>query len=239
MLPDIPYGEAGTFTMDDAPRAPVAWRQLGVIVSDGSGSMTDLLAEEDDSLEGVQLPARTKAAAADMATRELLNRMQKSRKEPQFEFAFVSFHDRVSDTRPAQTVGALLSTGGFDPTAKGSGGTHIWTGLEASVKIVEDWLRGGDDDVPKSAVVMVMSDGVCADPNKTLEVANRLKALPNTDLAACFFATKGQASSGARLLQGIVSDPQLYETVFDAEQLRKFFLASMTAVVKSATGEAI
>ena len=235
MIADIPHGD-GTFTMGEAPLAPVSWRQLGVLVTDGSGSMT-LPLHETDSIEGVALPDRTKAAAVDHATSDLMKRFAVSRKKAQFEFAFVSFHDTVSDNRPAQDVDSLLATGNFDPTAHGSGGTQIWTGLDAAATIVQNWLRDGDDDVPRSAVVMVMTDGQDGNAAKTMDVANRIKGLENTDLAACFFATKGEPANGSRLLQAIVSRPELYETVFDADQLRRFFMASMTAAVKHATGE--
>jgi hypothetical protein len=235
MLAETPQDD-GTFRMDEGPLAPPAWRQLGVIVTDGSQSMT-LPLHESGGLEGVPLPDRTKAAAVDTATGNLLRRFAVSRKKAQFEFAYVSFHSSVSNTRGPQDVDSLLATGSFDPTAHGTGGTQIWTGLEAAAQIVERWVRG-DDEVPRSAVVMVMTDGQDGGPARTVELANRIRGLENTDLAACFFATKGKAAEGSDLLQRIVSRPDLYSTVFDAEQLRSFFMKSMTLAVQHATNDA-
>lgn len=216
--------------LTEVPFAPPAWRQLGVLVNDGSESMTWDLDEPDASLEG--MPARTKAAAVDVAVRELLNRMKTGRKATNFSFSFITFNDKVTEERPPQELLSISTTASYDPTANGTGGTAIATGLDAAGRIVEDFMRGDDGlDVPSSAVVVVLSDGEDGDQGRTMAVAQRLRELPNTVVAACLFATKGGSSSGARLLQGIVSEPRLYQTVYSAEQLREFFHASITTTV--------
>lgn len=220
--------------LDEAPLAPPSWKQLGVLVMDGSVSMTWDLAEPDTSMESV-LPARTKAAAVDIAVRDLLNRLAAGSKAANFHFGFVSFNDHVTSKRSPQELLSISTADNFDPTAAGTGGTEISTGLEAATQIVETFLRGGGDDVPVSAIVLVMSDGEDGSPAKTLAAAQRVKEIPNAQLAACLFATKGRAASGAQLLQSIVSAPHYYQTVFTAEQLRDFFHASMTMAAIAAT----
>jgi len=50
----------------------------------------------------------------------------------------------------------------------------------------------------------------------------------NAQIAAAFFATKGDPSTGASFLQELASSANLYSTVYNAEQLRKFFHDSVT-----------
>jgi hypothetical protein len=141
----------------------------------------------------------------------------------------VAFNTVVTEQRPPRPLLELSASDSYDPTAMGIGGTKIATGLEAAVGIVERFLGEAEEgDVPSSAVVLVMSDGEDSEPEATLAAAARLKEHASADLAACLFATKGQPAHGAQLLRAIVSEQRLYQTVYGAEQLRKFFHASIT-----------
>jgi uncharacterized protein YegL len=223
-------------TLDQVPLAPPAWRQLGVLVNDGSGSMKLNHALPDAGPEAAHLPPKTKAQAVDLAVRDLLSLMKTSTKAANFSFSFVTFHGAVSDERPPQELLQVPMNASYDPTANGTGGTAIWSGLEAAHRIVDDFVNAGDiDSVPRSAVVVVMSDGEDSDPSKTIAAAQRLRQLPNTSVAACFFATKGSSSPGVGLLQALASEPRLYQTIYTAEQLRDFFHSSITTTVLNAT----
>jgi len=212
------------------PVTAPAWIQLGVMVNDGSGSMTLQSAEPDTSLEGVA-PARTKAAAVDNALKDFIKRMKSSRKAGNFCLSFVSFNDRVTDQRNPEALPSVSSERSYDPTAHGTGGTAIHKGLDAAAEIVDDFMREAETtEIPVSVVVVLLSDGEERDdPVKTAEAAARLRELPNTMLAACLFATKDQPAHGEQLLEEIVSEPRLYQRVHNAEQLRKFFVASVSA----------
>lgn len=219
---------ARSVDLQDVPISARAWNQVGIFVGDGSQSMTLPFAEEDESL-GDLLPSRTKAAAVDTATREVLNRLKASRKAANFSIGFVYFNSAVTDERAPVDVLSIATTDSFDPTAKGIGGTRIHIGLDAAARMIESYMHAeAAGDVPISAVVIVLSDGEDAEPERTIDAARRLKDLPNTDLAACLFATKGQPAKGGALLQSIASSPALYQTVYSAEQLRDFFHASIT-----------
>lgn len=213
--------------------APPSWLQLVMRVADGSQSMTLPLAEPDSSIKGVSA-ARTKAQAVDMATRDLVNRLAGGRKGANFMYASVSFNDRVTEQREPRPIIDVPGNENFDPTAGGIGGTRIWLGLGAAATIVEQFNRDNSDQVPISTVVLVESDGECENAEETVAAAKRLRAIPNTHIAACLFATKGQPAHGAPLLQAIVTDHKLYQTVFTAEQLRRFFNDSVTAVAQAA-----
>jgi hypothetical protein len=213
--------------------APPSWLQLIMRVADGSQSMTWALDEPDTTMEGVAA-ARTKAEAVDMATRDLVNRVAGGRNGANFMYASVSFNDRVTEERSPRPLLEVPGSEDFDPTSAGIGGTRIWLGLEAAARIVEDFQRKESGDIQVSTVVLVESDGECEDPDATVAAAKRLHALPNTHIAACLFATKGQEPVGAPLLQAIVTDRKLFQTVFTAEQLRRFFHDSVTTIAQRA-----
>lgn len=208
----------------------VAWKQLAVMVDDGSLSMTLELKEPDESVEGI-LPVRTKAAGVESALKDLVNRMKASEKAANFEFAFISFNDQVTERKDPTPVMSISTTDTFDPTANGTGGTAIHTGLLAAEEIVTEFFaRHRGSELPVSAVVVLMSDGEeMHDPKLTAEIGARLREAANVSVAACLFATKGEPAHGDRLLESLVSESRLYQRVYNTEQLRGFFWDSVTA----------
>lgn len=221
---DLSQGEV-IFTEETMPPPAVTWKQLVVLVNDGSTSMTWELAEPDETLG---LPARTKAAAVQIANRDLVNRMKASRVAVNFSFAWVTFNTVVTDERAPKPVREIEPEEIADPTAAGTGGTNIAVGLERADAVIDRFLGEADGEgMPASAVVIVQSDGETADPQAAIRAADALKSRETVSVAATLFATKGQPSKGAQLLQALASTPSLYETTFDAEQLRKFMMASI------------
>src|SRR5690349_633898 len=109
---------ARSVDLHDVPISARAWNQVGVFVGDGSQSMTLPFADEDESL-GDLLAARTKAAAVDTATREVLNRLKASRKAANFSIGFVYFNSSVTEEREPVDVLSIATTDSFDPTGKG------------------------------------------------------------------------------------------------------------------------
>lgn len=214
--------------------APPAWRQLGIIVSDGSTSMTWDLNEPDASIPG--LPATRKADAVDSAIRDFMNLMKTSRKASNFAFAFVAFNDKVASEIPPRDLLAIdPSMESYDPTAKGTGGTLIACGLEAAHTIALDFIAAERPaGIPVSVVTLVMSDGVTMEPERAVQAAQALKDIEGSVVACSFFADKKDPNQdGPRLLRGLASGTGYYQTVYTAEQLRKFFMASMTNAARS------
>lgn len=214
---------------DEFDAAP-EWFQLAVMVNDGSGSMTLEFAEPDTSLEGYGT-VRTKAAAVEGALRRLIVDVRNGHSPQNYHFSFISFNDRVTDRRPPRPLGEVSDSDSYDPTAHGTGGTAIHSGLEGAADIVDAYLQfAAKSELPVSAVVVLMSDGEERDdPARTAAAAERVRGLPNTTLAACLFGTKGQPSVGKALLESIVSSPELFQQVYSAEELRRFFRKSVTA----------
>ncbi|MBJ7469805.1 MAG: VWA domain-containing protein [Solirubrobacteraceae bacterium] len=212
---------------DGAEPVAAATREEGIVeVADGSQSMTESLAETGEQIPG--LPARTKAAAATVAASDVVARLQTSSKAANFSLGFVAFNDRVTVDRPIVPILDIPATDDFDPTAAGTGGTCMYLGLEAARKQIERWRQARPGTLHVSNVVVLYGDGLCSNPQRTLQAAAALKEIPNVTVAACLFRGPRDTDSGAQLLQAVASGPRFYKTVHDAEQLREFFLASIT-----------
>lgn len=213
----------------EPPVVPRSFRQLGILVLDGSGSMGS---RADGPLQ------ITKADAVNMAVREMFSRFKVSRKAPNFTFSVISFTDSAAGILAPTDVEDIDDNADFNPMTRGGGGTYIGSGLDAARQVADSFLREASDGLPVSVVVLVMSDGECGMPNETTRSADALKADPRVTLATTFFATKGQRQSGQDLLKAISTDPaKFYKTVYDAETLRAFFMASMTAAATRVMGE--
>ncbi len=219
------------------PTVSQSWYQLGILVIDGSGSMTLPYGEDEESSLG-GAAVRTKAEATDDATKKFVGRMIRSRNAPNFGLAFVFFNETVTHQRPPAKMLEVDANASYDPTKYGIAGTAIHTGLDAAAAIIEEFRReGAAFEVPLSQVVVLMSDGEeRSDVDKVKKAANRLKELPETRLCSCLFATRGQPAVGETLLQEIASGAHFYQRVYDTEQLRKFFEASVTTVGRELAG---
>jgi hypothetical protein len=217
---------SGYVELDEVAVAPATAEQGITIVDDASGSMLNTVVEHGESVPGV--PARTKAQAVAMATSDTVSRLQVSRKRANFSVGFVAFHERVTIDRAIRPVLEIPATDDFDPTAAGAGGTCVWTGLDAAYQQILDFRSRRSGTLHVSNVVLLMGDGLCSNPSRTLESATRLKELGDVTVAACLFQAPGEPSQGAQLLQQVATSPKFYKTVFSSEQIREFFLASIT-----------
>lgn len=214
---------AGALTLD-----PITWRQAAILVGDGSRSMTLELAEQDDS---AGLPARTKGAAVDAAVKGCFAQMETSSVKSNFAFGSVAFDTKATHEQAPEPLVQIDHVGrSFDPTAHSvTGGTAIYAGLETAYRLSRNWLDEQQGSLPVTVVIAVLTDGECSDPQRTIEVAERIKKEePRISIAAGMFATKGSGTPGVALLQAIVTEPRLYAVVYSADQLRAWFHASLT-----------
>jgi uncharacterized protein YegL len=204
---------------------PRQFSQLGLLVVDGSGSMTE------QAVGNI-----SKAQATNNSIRELFTRFKVSRVAKNFSFAVITF-DNTARVRlyPTEVGPNLDDNADYNPLNGHGGGTSIHTALEESEKMISDYFAtappGG---VPHSAIILVMSDGCCGNPKKTKEVAERIKNGQhgsNVKLCSTLFATVGATdAAGENLLRDIASDPVMgYKTVYDGETLRTFFEKSISA----------
>jgi hypothetical protein len=157
----------------DRPDEARDWNQLGVLVLDGSISMT----WEIEGLEHMGITG-PKAAAVNMAVRGLFNRFFASRKRKNFDFAVVKFHEYVTEDIPPTPVVEIDRFGDYDPTSAGKGETFIGSGLDRAREICEQYFKDhADSNLPTDAVILLMSDGQCLQEERTKEIANELKKI--------------------------------------------------------------
>lgn len=199
---------------------PRTFHQLGILILDGSGSM------------GAQTAGKiTKADAVNMAVRELLTRLSVSKNKKNFSIAVVTYDHIAQVHTPITSVETIDDNADYNPLNGHGGGTDIGSGITQGYQIAQQFLsQVKEGDVPHSVVMVVMTDGECQHPDNTKEIANTVKQAPNITLCTTLFGTIGEANPTAQaLMQEVATTPAQYKTVYDAESLRKFFVASVSS----------
>src|ERR1700752_2360059 len=115
--------ESTAIELVEAPVSAPTKEEGVIVVEDGSASMLDTIAEPGETLAG--MPPRSKAAAATVASSDVVSRLQSSTKASNFSLGFVAFNERVTVNRPLTPILQIPATDDFDPTAAGTGGTCI------------------------------------------------------------------------------------------------------------------
>ena len=204
--------------------APPTFNQLGILVLDGSGSM-----------EGLTAGKITKAQAVNGAVRDIFTRFRKSRYVRNFSFAVVTFDQNAQLHTPITAATDIDDDENYDPMKDHGGGTNIGAGLLEAKRIAGDFLRKAPQDVPTTVVIVVMSDGRdgeggVTDPAETRRIAEEIKRNPAITICSTYFAEMGSQDPQAQdHLRALASDSgNNYKTVYDAESLRAFFLASLS-----------
>lgn len=208
----------------DKPEVPRTFHQLGILVLDGSGSM---------GATGRQ--QLTKAQEVELGVKELFTRFDASSKKSNFSFACIKF-DTTSTVTLQPTAFQDLNYFGedFNPLNGKGKGTHIFDALNEAKKLAEDFLANAPSDgLRHSVVILLMSDGLCFQPETTIAVAENIKQNKQIVIASAYFAEIGNSNSEVNdtknLLQTVATNPvSYYATVYDGEALRKFFESSIS-----------
>lgn len=202
------------------PKLPRYFHQLGILVLDGSGSMFDKAAMNS-----------TKSKEVNAAVVELFNVINISRVKQNFSFGCIKFDtDATVNLIPTEFNYSNLIGYDYDPTVNKGGGTHIFDALHKAKEMTDDFLNSASSDsVPHKVLVLLMSDGMCFEPDKTRKIAADLKSNPKVLIACAYFGTIGNNDKEAQqLLKEISSDSSYYTTVYDGEALRAFFEKSIS-----------
>jgi len=209
----------------DKPEVPQTFHQLGILVLDGSGSM------EEKGRNNL-----TKGQEVEMGMKEMFSRFDGSRVKNNFSFACVKFDTTATATlQPTPFKDIDYYGQDFNPLAGKGGGTHIFDGLSEAKNIAVQFLSNAPQGgVRHSVVILLMSDGMCFEPQKTLDVADQIKKSGGIDIACAYLSEIGSGNEAEKndtknLMQLIATNPiQYYATVYDGESLRKFFEASIS-----------
>lgn len=203
---------------DELPHVPRTFHHLGLLVLDGSASMSEQTRDKC-----------SKAQCVNVAVRELLGRLKASRVSKNFSIAVVTFDTAAKVHTPITAIEAVDTFADYDPLLAHGGGTDMGVALQTAQQLAEDFLKQPDAvTMPHNVVIVVMSDGMSTgDP---LTVANLMKQNPKITICSTLFAKVGEIEPQAeRLLKEIASSPLSYRTSYAAEDLRKFFIASVSS----------
>ncbi len=201
-------------------KLPRVFNQLGIFVLDGSGSMTENAAGN-----------ATKAKHVESACLDLFNRMNASRVKQNFSFACVKFDNTPTTVlSPTQFDFNTLMNTNFDPLDGKGGQTYINLALEQAKAVAEDFLNSTtEESVPHKVLILLLSDGMCFEPDKTLNISSDIKSNPKIEIASVYFGTVGGNDVNAQnLMKEVASDTTRYTTVYDGDALRNFFERSVS-----------
>lgn len=200
--------------------APQTFHQLGILVLDGSLSMTDSAKMN-----------LTKAQSVNVAVRDLLGRMKASKVATNFSFAVIMFGNDAKLQTTITPLSSIDDNGNFDPLIVDGTNTKIFLGLNEAKALAGNFLNSSPEGgVNHSVIILLMSDGICSEPKTTISVSQNLKNDPQVKIACAYFGTLGKNDTQAEdLLKETSSDPtQYYKITYGAEDLRTFFEASIS-----------
>jgi uncharacterized protein YegL len=198
------------------------FHQLGILVLDGSGSMK---AEGD-----------LKTSLADnvnLAVREFLTFFKQSSIVNNFSMAVITFDDDAKVHTPPTLLATIDDFADYNPLNGHGGGTNIGLGLAEAEKLALAHIAAPEaEGVLHDAKIIVMSDGLCQQADNTRQIAERLKQNEKIAICSALFLQKGSTNDPAKsLLLEIASAPNLYKTTYNEQDLRKFFISSMSAKI--------
>jgi hypothetical protein len=199
--------------------SPQQFHQLGIFVMDGSGSMNELT---NGSIK--------KKDAVNMAIRDVLTCFKGSNNKNNFSFSVVAFDFSASVQTTTTPLVDIDENGNYDPTINHGSGTYIHTGLEEAKRIAGDFLSSPTNGVPHSVIILLLSDGECHEPEKTLKVANSIKKLEKINICTTILSRTGENNTNAEnLMKDIATDTIIgFKRTYDPDTLRNFFVKSLS-----------
>jgi uncharacterized protein YegL len=205
----------------ETPTVPKTFDELGILVLDGSASMSE------EALNKI-----SKAQSVSLAVRELITRLKVSRKVKNFSLAVVTFDVQAKVHTAVTPVEYMDDSADYDPLASHGGNTEIGAGLKVAHDIATNFFSNDSGSLSKSVVIVVMSDGASSKPDDAIAIAERIKENGKVTLCTTLFARVDENDAAARsLLLRLASDPNHYKTVYDTKTLRDFFLASVSTAM--------
>jgi uncharacterized protein YegL len=206
---------------DDKPQTPRTACQLGILVLDGSGSMT----EPDKS--GI-----AKHAAVNAAIKDTVSRLHVSSRVTDIDLSLIRFGG-PNGNRAAEVFYNTAPVLDYDPMSDYDpllgGNTYIAAGLEKALEVANSYISSPPvEGVPTDVLILVMTDGMFSENPQ--QIVNEIKKNNQIKMCACFFGKEADQSA-VKALKDIVTDQVSgYLTVYNTEQLKKFFLASIQAL---------
>ena len=202
------------FPSEGLPPRPRSIEQLGILVLDGSGSMS----EPDAQGRG------TKAQAVGEAVRGLITKLKGSSRRQDFWLALIVFDNNV-EVRLLPTPMTEIELSSTETNPYLGGETAIGDALFAAWNMAEDFTAG-ETDLARSVVITLMSDGQNNTGREPLSVAQDIKTKLSSKVNIVSVAYGKDADE--ETLVKIANDPEKgFRSTDSAEELRSFFEASI------------
>ncbi len=191
------------------------FEQLGILVLDGSPSM--------------QVPGETgvpKTEEVASAVRDLILRMRNSRLRSNFFLSILSYDEKVRGRLPPTPVSEIDETADYSNNFEHGNGTAMGDALEAAGKVAAEFLSN-QGAIPRSAVIVLMTDGQNTTGKDPVMVANAIK---NSGQRISICAAGYGKDIDEAGLRKLVSTANSYKHTYNIEELRQFFEASISVV---------
>jgi uncharacterized protein YegL len=190
--------------------------QLGILVLDGSGSMTEIAKDN--------IP---KHQAVNVAVKETIQRIAGGNQKNNIDLCIIKFGQEAEVVSDIASVANMDPMGSYDPLIGGN--TYIKKGLKLAEEKASTYLQKPPvEGLPTNVVIVVLTDGMFSEDPK--EVVDKLKQNNSIKINACFFGAQPDEKA-INWLKSICTDPvNGYLTTYNTEQIRKFFIASVSSI---------
>jgi uncharacterized protein YegL len=200
------------------------FHQLGILILDGSGSMATI----GDGNRAI-------ADNVNQAVREFLGYFKGSSIANNFSIAVITFDNNSKIHTPITELTKIDDFADYNPMSGHGGGTYIGGALQTAEQLAIEFLKSPEStSIPYDVRFIVMSDSGCQLPEKTKEVAEKIKQNDRIMICSSLFADRNKVGDldvkeAKTVLADIASASNLYKTAYGENDLRQFFISSMSA----------
>lgn len=202
------------------------FHQLGIFLLDGSGSMAST---GDNNM--------TLAENVNRSFRDFLSFFKTSSQMNNFSIAVITFDNNASVHTPITELTQIDDFTDFNPMNGHGGGTFIGGALKEAQKIASDFLQSPEaSSIPHDVRIVIMSDGLCLAPEQTIQIVEDIKKCNKIMVCTTLFTDKNKISDGdietfeaKSVLQDLASAVNLNKVSYRENDLRQFFISSMSA----------
>jgi hypothetical protein len=145
---------------------PRIYNQLVVFVLDASRSMESLskngISKAQDIHENVQL---------------VIERLRKSKNKTSFDIGMIAFSDDCVNVFGVKELKDISESQSFNSVMliKDSGGTKFYPALNEAEVMIEEYFSSIKNELPRNALILMMTDGEMDDYNKSLAKVKELQ----------------------------------------------------------------
>jgi uncharacterized protein YegL len=205
-------------------KSPRTFHQLGILLLDGSGSMSTL-GDGQISL----------ADHVNRAVRDFLGYFKNSSVAENISIAVITFDHTANIHTDITELNKIDDFADYNPLNGHGGGTYIGGALVKAAELAERFLNNPEAaSIPYDVRIIVMSDGLCQEPEQTKQIADQLKQNNKIMLCSSLFTPISKVgetdfTEAKTVLSDIATAINLYKTTYKETDLRQFFITSMSA----------